>query len=96
MFQKRQKNITRNNHSKKSRLEYKIDCDENENSVLEYRYAGGAKDLSDLDRVLRLGQGRVALTIGSALDIFGGKTKYSDVVKWCKRIDSERCARKED
>ena len=47
-------------------------------------YAGGAKDISDLDRVMRLGKGRVALTIGSALDIFGGTTKYSDVVKWCK------------
>ena len=35
-------------------------------------YAGGAKDLSDLDFVNRLGEGRIDLTIGSALDIFGG------------------------
>ena len=64
-------------------------------SPIPVTYAGGAKDLSDLDRVMRLGQGRVALTIGSALDIFGGKTKYSDVVKWCKRVDGEGCSSKE-
>ena len=43
----------------------------------------GAK-LSDLDRVNALGQGRVDLTIGSALDIFGGDVAYRDVVTWQK------------
>jgi len=52
-------------------------------------YAGGAKDLSDLDRVMRLGHGKVALTIGSALDIFGGKTKYSDCVDWHRRLEDK-------
>lgn len=45
-------------------------------------YAGGASSFSDLDKVKTLGQGRVDLTIGSALDIFGGKIPYADVVKW--------------
>ncbi|KXN86270.1 1-(5-phosphoribosyl)-5-[(5- phosphoribosylamino)methylideneamino] imidazole-4-carboxamide isomerase [Leucoagaricus sp. SymC.cos] len=36
-------------------------------------YAGGAKDISDLDLVDRLSGGRVDLTYGSSLDIFGGK-----------------------
>jgi phosphoribosylformimino-5-aminoimidazole carboxamide ribotide isomerase len=45
-------------------------------------YAGGASSLHDLERVKELGQGRVDLTIGSALDIFGGSTKYRDVVQW--------------
>ncbi|ETW84061.1 hypothetical protein HETIRDRAFT_381409 [Heterobasidion irregulare TC 32-1] len=36
-------------------------------------YAGGAKDISDLDLVQRLSGGKVDLTYGSALDIFGGK-----------------------
>ena len=35
-------------------------------------YAGGASSLADLESVTTLGQGRVHLTIGSALDIFGG------------------------
>ena len=44
-------------------------------------YAGGANSLSDLDEVTRLGRGRVDLTIGSALDIFGGTgVRYEDAV----------------
>ncbi|MCW3058474.1 MAG: hypothetical protein JWQ02_295 [Capsulimonas sp.] len=35
-------------------------------------YAGGAKDLTDIAFVDQLSGGRVDLTIGSALDIFGG------------------------
>ncbi|KAF9462647.1 Phosphoribosylformimino-5-aminoimidazole carboxamide ribotide isomerase [Collybia nuda] len=35
-------------------------------------YAGGAKDINDLDLVERLSGGRVDLTYGSSLDIFGG------------------------
>jgi phosphoribosylformimino-5-aminoimidazole carboxamide ribotide isomerase len=44
-------------------------------------YAGGASSLADLETVTRLGQGKVDLTIGSALDIFGGTSvRYEDVV----------------
>ncbi len=35
-------------------------------------YAGGANSLADLEEVTRLGKGKIDLTIGSALDIFGG------------------------
>jgi len=35
-------------------------------------YAGGVKNLADLDKVKTLGRGRLDVTIGSALDIFGG------------------------
>jgi phosphoribosylformimino-5-aminoimidazole carboxamide ribotide isomerase len=46
-------------------------------------YAGGANSISDLAEVTRLGGSRVDLTIGSALDIFGGsRVKYSDCVKF--------------
>ncbi len=48
-------------------------------------YAGGANRLSDLDTVKKLGQNRVDLTIGSALDIFGGDIPYQDVVQWHKQ-----------
>jgi len=49
-------------------------------------YAGGANSLSDLEEVTRLGQGKVDLTIGSALDIFGGKgVCYADAVKFNRR-----------
>jgi len=44
-------------------------------------YAGGASSLADLERVTRLGRGKVDLTIGSALDIFGGTgVRYEDAV----------------
>lgn len=44
-------------------------------------YAGGASSLADLDLVNRLSGGKVDLTIGSALDIFGGSgVTYRDCV----------------
>jgi phosphoribosylformimino-5-aminoimidazole carboxamide ribotide isomerase len=50
-------------------------------SPLPATYAGGAKSLADLETVARLGRGRVDLTIGSALDIFGGAgVRYGDAV----------------
>ena len=49
-------------------------------------YAGGANSLADLETVTKLGQGRVDLTIGSALDIFGGSgVKYADAVEFNRR-----------
>ena len=49
-------------------------------------YAGGANSLADLEAVTQLGQGKVDLTIGSALDIFGGNgVKYDDCVKFNRR-----------
>ena len=49
-------------------------------------YAGGANSLADLEDVTKLGQGKVDLTIGSALDIFGGSgVKYADCVGFNRR-----------
>jgi phosphoribosylformimino-5-aminoimidazole carboxamide ribotide isomerase len=49
-------------------------------------YAGGANSLADLEEVTKLGQGKVDLTIGSALDIFGGNgVRYADVVAFNAR-----------
>jgi phosphoribosylformimino-5-aminoimidazole carboxamide ribotide isomerase len=49
-------------------------------------YAGGASSLADLEIVTRLGQGRIDLTIGSALDIFGGTgVRYEDVVAFNRK-----------
>jgi phosphoribosylformimino-5-aminoimidazole carboxamide ribotide isomerase len=55
-------------------------------SPLPMTYAGGANSLADLESVTKLGQGKVDLTIGSALDIFGGNgVKYADCVKFNRR-----------
>lgn len=40
---------------------------------LPVTYAGGGRSIEDLELVNRLSSGKVDLTIGSALDIFGGK-----------------------
>ena len=45
-------------------------------------YAGGARRLSDIQRVEELSGGKVDLTIGSALDIFGGSlVRYEDAAR---------------
>jgi phosphoribosylformimino-5-aminoimidazole carboxamide ribotide isomerase len=51
-------------------------------SPIPVTYAGGVKHFEDLELVKRLGQNRVDLTIGSALDIFGGSVSYDAVVAW--------------
>jgi len=49
-------------------------------------YAGGAKAFEDLREVNELSGGRVDLTIGSALDLFGGdRIRYADCVAWNRR-----------
>jgi phosphoribosylformimino-5-aminoimidazole carboxamide ribotide isomerase len=46
-------------------------------------YAGGANSLADLEEVTRSGGGKVDLTIGSALDIFGGTSvTYAECVRF--------------
>jgi len=56
-------------------------------SPIPVTYAGGAKSVDDLETVARLGRGRVGLTIGSALDIFGGSgVRYQDVVAFNRRV----------
>lgn len=50
-------------------------------SPLPVTYAGGANALADLETVTALGRGKVHLTIGSALDIFGGTgVRYAEAV----------------
>lgn len=50
---------------------------------LPVTYAGGARSLDDLKRVQDLSGGNVDVTIGSALDIFGGTgVKYRDCVEF--------------
>ncbi|PWY99015.1 Phosphoribosylformimino-5-aminoimidazole carboxamide ribotide isomerase [Testicularia cyperi] len=46
-------------------------------------YAGGARHIGDLELVDKLSQGKVDLTFGSALDIFGGSgVTLDELVRW--------------
>ncbi|KIM29427.1 hypothetical protein M408DRAFT_113199 [Serendipita vermifera MAFF 305830] len=59
-------------------------------------YAGGAKDISDLDLVDTLSNGKVDLTFGSALDIFGGSlVKFEDLVEYNRATRSQNLATKQ-
>ncbi len=54
-------------------------------------YAGGANSLQDLRDVDEAGNGRIHLTIGSALDIFGGSlVRYDEVVALSRALEIER------
>ena len=44
-------------------------------------YAGGVHSFEDLDALKELGQDRLNVTIGSALDLFGGHMKWTEVMK---------------
>jgi phosphoribosylformimino-5-aminoimidazole carboxamide ribotide isomerase len=49
-------------------------------------YAGGGRTLDDLETVKRLSGGKVDLTIGSALDCFGGTgVKFDDCVEFNRK-----------
>ncbi|WP_219837893.1 phosphoribosylformimino-5-aminoimidazole carboxamide ribotide isomerase [Paenibacillus sp. R14(2021)] len=48
-------------------------------------YAGGARSFEDLELFRSLTAGKLDITIGSALDIFGGSLSYQEVVAACSR-----------
>jgi phosphoribosylformimino-5-aminoimidazole carboxamide ribotide isomerase len=49
-------------------------------------YAGGASSMTDVELVDWAGNGRVDVTVGSALDLFGGVgMTYAELVKWNDR-----------
>jgi len=52
-------------------------------SPIPVTYAGGVRNLEDLEKIKVLGKGKVNFTIGSALDIYGGNLSYRNVVEWC-------------
>jgi phosphoribosylformimino-5-aminoimidazole carboxamide ribotide isomerase len=51
---------------------------------LPITYAGGVHSYEDLDLLKELGRDRLNVTIGSALDLFGGKLEWKEVAKRLK------------
>lgn len=47
-------------------------------------YAGGVGSFSDLERLRQLGRNRLNVTIGSALDIFGGTMEFERVLAYIR------------
>ncbi|MGI9275406.1 MAG: phosphoribosylformimino-5-aminoimidazole carboxamide ribotide isomerase [Endozoicomonas sp.] len=56
-----------------------------EHSPIPVTYAGGISSITDIEAVRKAGQGKVHITIGSALDIFGGNLAYQGVVNMCRK-----------
>lgn len=46
-------------------------------------YAGGVSSFDDLKCIRQLGQNHLNVTIGSALDLFGGEMEYDKVIAFC-------------
>lgn len=47
-------------------------------------YAGGVHSYEELEKLYRLGKGRIHATIGSALDLFGGKLEFEKICAFCR------------
>lgn len=60
---------------------------------LPVTYAGGVGSFRDLMKLKELGQNQVDVTIGSALDLFGGMMEYEKVLQICRHsaADSDTC-----
>ena len=52
-------------------------------------YAGGVGNFDDLTKLRKLGKNRLNVTIGSALDLFGGTMSYEKVKEFCRESQSK-------
>ncbi len=48
-------------------------------------YAGGVGSFEHLEQLREWGQGNLNVTIGSALDLFGGSMSFEDVLNWMRK-----------
>lgn len=49
-------------------------------------YAGGVATMADVEKVQQRSDGKIDVTVGSALDLFGGTgVKYADLLAWNRR-----------
>ncbi len=69
---------------KRGGIEEKLAVQLAEWTTIPTTYAGGARSLEDLARFREITGGRLDITIGSALDIFGGQLSYREVVEFCR------------
>ena len=48
-------------------------------------YAGGVHSFDDIKTIKELGKNHLNVTIGSALDLFGGTLSYKEVIDYVKK-----------
>ena len=62
-----------------------IDAAEKEGgAALPVTYAGGIHTYKDIRELKKVSGGRVNITVGSALDLFGGKLSCGKILEICK------------
>ena len=61
-------------------------------SPIPVTYAGGVRNVADVEKVRRLGRGRVDVSVGSALDVFGGDMSFEALCEWSRRQEREASA----
>jgi phosphoribosylformimino-5-aminoimidazole carboxamide ribotide isomerase len=49
------------------------------NTSIPITYAGGVHSYEDIELLYKLGNGKINVTIGSALDIFGGSLSFDKI-----------------
>lgn len=49
---------------------------------LPVTYAGGIRSFDDIDRIRTAGNGHIHITIGSALDLYGGKLSFEEALRY--------------
>ena len=48
-------------------------------------YAGGIRSFEDIDKIRRAGNGRIHITVGSALDLYGGTLPFEQTVAYTQQ-----------
>lgn len=51
-----------------------------QNTEIPVTYAGGIGKMEDLELLEEMSQGRMDFTVGSALDLFGGRLKFDEII----------------
>ncbi len=69
---------------KASGIETKLVALLGEFEAIPVTYAGGVSSFEDLEQLKTLGKNHVDVTVGSALDLFGGHMEYEKVIRYCK------------
>ena len=52
---------------------------------IKITYAGGVRSIEDMKLLNSVGKGKIDVTVGSALDLFGGSMKFEDAVEFCRK-----------
>lgn len=48
---------------------------------VDITYAGGIASMQDISKIEEISKGRLDITVGSALDLYGGELKYEELIK---------------